>query len=244
MNKFTEVGIGLTGLGGVLAAFSFFVLGSIPLSALGFALLILGLVIFIFPQYLVPHQVVKGMLLGAVSNIEAVLEEFGATHKAIYLPPREGKMLAYVPLSGNPAFSEIEKMTEGPKRILVRVDGHPGLFIYPPGAEVVALSGVVDAEMDGGTGGEAVIENGIGYCLVDFSELASRVQVSLEGDRVFLRLRNVKVQVEAPRFIKVMGSLPSSLAACVIAAVARKPVRVLEEKKEGRWFKAVFEVKK
>ena len=28
MNKFTEVGIGLVGLGGVLAAFSFFVLGS------------------------------------------------------------------------------------------------------------------------------------------------------------------------------------------------------------------------
>lgn len=254
MNRLTGAGVGLVGFGAVLAPFSYFVLVNVPLTTVGLALAILGLVVLILPEYLVPHEIVRGMISGSVANIEAVLEEFGATHRAIYLPPREGKVYAYVPLSGNPSYPEFSEIVNAPKRIISNVDGHPGLFIYPPGSDVVTLSRVGrDESIDGG---EQIdrnekpsledflpeMENGISYCLVDFAELVSKVQVNLEKNKVFLGMKNVKIEVEAPRFSRVLGSIPTSLAACVVAGVSKMPVKIMEEKREGKWLRAVLEV--
>ena len=254
MNRLTGVGVGLVGFGAILGLFSYFVLVNVPLTTLGVAFAILGLVVLILPEYLVPHEVVRGMISGSVTNIEAVLEEFGATRKAIYLPPREGKVYAYVPLSGNPSYPELSEIVNAPKRIISNVDGRPGLFIYPPGSDVLVLSGVAkDESIDEGEqidGNEKPpledflpeVENGISYCLVDFAELASKVQVNFEENKVFLGMKNVKVEVEAPRFSRVLGSVPASLAACVIAKVSRMPVKIVEEKREGKWLRAVLQV--
>jgi|GEM_PF-610200 len=254
MNRFTAVGVGLVGFGAILALFSYFVLISVPLTTVGLALAILGLVILILPEYLVPHEVVRGMISGSVTNIEAVLEEFGATHKAIYLLPREGKVYAYVPLSGNPSYPEFSEIVNAPKRIISNVDGHPGLFIYPPGSDVVALSGVgrdenIEEREEVKENGKPSlddflpqVENGISYCIVDFAELASKVQVNFEENKVFLGMKNVKIEVEAPRFTRVLGSIPTSLAACVVAGVSKMPVKIVEEKREGKWLRAVLEV--
>jgi len=242
MNRFTAVGAGLVGFGAILAAFSYFVILSVPLTALGLAFVILGCVVFIFPEYLVPHQVVKGMISGAVANIEAILEEFAITQKAIYLPPREGKVYTFVPLSENPSYPKFSEIVNAPKRIISSVNGHPGLFIYPPGSDVVALSGVTGEEISEEGEREGKVENGISHLIVDFAELASKVQVSFEGNRVFLRMRNIKLRVEAPRFTRVLGSPPASIAACVIAQVTKMPVKVVEEKEEGKWVRVVFEV--
>ncbi len=254
MNRLTGVGVGLVGFGAVLALFSYFVLVNVPLTTLGIAFAILGLVVLILPEYLVPHEVVKGMISGSVTNIEAVLEEFGAVREATYLPPREGKVYAYVPLSGNPSYPELDQIVNAPKRIISNVDGHPGLFIYPPGSDVVALSGV---SRDGNIGeGERIdgnekrslddflpeVENGISYCLVDFTELVSKVQVNFEKNKIFLGMKNVKVEVEAPRFSRILGSIPTSLAACVVAGVCKMPVKIVQERQEGKWLRAVLEV--
>jgi len=254
MNRLTGVGVGLVGFGAVLAPFSYFVLVNIPLTTLGVAFAILGLVILILPEYLVAHEVVRGMMSGSVANIEAVLEEFGAAHKAVYLPPREGKVYAYIPLSGNPSYPELNHIVNAPKRIISNVDGHPGLFIYPPGSDVLVLSGVAkDESIEEGEqidGNEKPslddflpeVENGISYCLVDFAEIASKVQVNLEENKVFLGMKNVKIEVEAPRFTRVLGSVPTSLAACVIAKVSKMPVKIVEERREGKWMRAVLQV--
>lgn len=254
MNRLTGVGVGLVGFGAILAPFSYFVLVNVPLTSLGLALAILGLVVLILPEYLVPHEVVRGMISGSVTNIEAMLEEFGATRKAIYLPPREGKVYAYVPLSGNPSYPEFSEIVNAPKRIISNLDGHAGLFIYPPGTDVVALSGVgrdeniEEREETDGNKERSMddflpeVENGISYCLVDFAELVSKVQVNFEENKVFLGMKNVKIEVEAPRFSRVLGSIPTSLAACVIAKVSKMPVKIVEERREGKWLRAVLEV--
>jgi len=252
MSRFATVGVGLAGFGAILAAFSYFVLLSVPLTALGLAFLILGCVVLIFPEYLVPHQVVKGMISGSVANIEAILEEFAAAHKAVYLPPKDGKVYAFVPLSRNSFYPEFNRIVDAPKRIISNVNGHPGLFIYPPGSDVVALSGVVEETMGEEREKEGKefsledflpqLENAISYLIVDFAELASRVQVSFEKNKALLRMKNIKLNVEAPRFTRVLGSPPASLAACVIAQITRMPVKVVEEKGEGKWVRVVLEV--
>jgi len=244
MNRLTGAGVGLVGFGAVLAPFSYFVLVSVPLTTLGLAFAILGLVMLILPEYLVPHEVVRGMISGSVANIEAVLEEFGATRKAIYLPPREGKVYAYIPLSGNPSYPEFSEIVNAPKRIISNVDGHPGLFIYPPGSDVAALSGVTGEENreEGMREIEAEVENSISYCIVDFAELASKVRINIEENKIFLAMKNVKIEVEAPRFTRVLGSVPVSLAACVVAKASRMSVRIVVESQEGKWLRAVLEV--
>lgn len=253
MGKFARIGAGLAGFGAILSAFSYFVLGSVPLTALGLAFCILGCVVLIFPEYLVPHQLVKGMISGATANIEATLEEFAATQKAVYLPPKEGKVYIFVPLSNNPSYPEFSKIADTPKRIISNIDGHSGLFIYPPGSDVVVLSGVageretkIEEEKENKdfflNDFLPQLENAISYLLVDFSEFCSKVQIGFKENRAILRMRNVKLNIEVPRFTKVLGSLPASLAACAIAQITRTPVKIIEEKQEGKWVRVVFEV--
>ena len=250
MNTFKAVGLGLVGFGTILATFSYFVILSVPLTAIGLSFCVLGCVVLIFPEYLVPHQVVKGMISGSVANIEALLEEFTAVEKAIYLPAKEGKVYVFCPLSANPSYPEINKITDVPKRIISSVNGHPGLFIYPPGSDVVATSGIIEEEKEEvenkGLSLENFLprlENVIGYLLVDFSEFTSKVQVNFEKNKVFLRAKNIKFNIDAPRFTRVLGSPAASLAACAICQLSKMPVKILEEKREGKWIKAVFEIK-
>ena len=257
MGKFAGLGTGLVGFGGILAIFSYFVVGSVPLTALGLAFSILGCVVLIFPEYLAPHQVVKGMISGATANIAAMLEEFAVVQKGTYLLSKEGKVYVFVPLSNNPSYPEISKVIDAPKRVISNVDGHPGLFIYPPGSDVMGLSGVVgEGREETGTGNVREnkafsledflprLENAINYLLVDFAELCSKVQISFEKNMVVLRMRNVKLNVEAPRSTKVLGSPPASLAACLITQITKKFVRILEEKQEEKWVRAVFKVER
>jgi len=254
MNSFRAVGIALIGFGAILSGFSYLIIASVPLTSLGIAFAILGCVVLIFPEYLVPHQVVKGMISGSAANIEAVLEEFAAEQKAVYLPPRDGKIYAYVPLLANPSYPKLSKITDVPKRIISNIDGHPGLFIYPPGSDVVALSGVVRVAGEETLEKEEKrndfsledflpqLENAISYLLIDFSELVSKIQVDFEKNKVFLRMKNVKLNVEAPRFTRVLGSPPASLAACCIAGITKMPVKIVEEGREKKWVKIVFKV--
>jgi len=116
MNRFKAIGSGFIGFGGIIASFSYFVILSTPLTALGLAFAILGCVILIFPEYLVLHQVVKGMISGSITNIEAMLEEFSVNQRAVYLPSKDGKIYAFVPLLGNPSYPEIREIVYAPKR--------------------------------------------------------------------------------------------------------------------------------
>ena len=53
MNRFKVIGVALVGFGAILSIFSYFIIASIPLTALGLAFAVLGCVVLIFPEYLV-----------------------------------------------------------------------------------------------------------------------------------------------------------------------------------------------
>jgi len=146
VSKIFLMGVGFVGFGVLLAGFCYFILQSIPLTALGIAFSILGCVLMIFPEYLVPHRVVKGMISGATANIEAILEEFAAVHKAVYFPLPDGKIYAFIPLSQNPYYPEVEKLSRFPRRLIASLDGHPGLFVYPPGSDIIMLADIMGEE--------------------------------------------------------------------------------------------------
>jgi hypothetical protein len=217
------VGLGLVGFGLVLAGFAYLVLSSVPLAALGLACVVLGATAASLPENVVPRSAVRAMLRGATLNIEALLEEFDVRGGAVYLPPRDGLVSAYLPVASNPGPPSLEALRGAPRRVVTLAGGQPCLMVFPPGAEVVRVS-----ELGEGVG----LEEALSYILVDVTELCSSLRASEAEDVVVLEMRGVKAETEAPRYRELLGSIPSSLAACVVAAVLRRPVRLLGEEFE------------
>lgn len=260
MNRLNALGLGLIVAGVIFAPFCYLVIYSIPLTMLGTASAIIGIVMLLTPHHLVPHQVVKALITGSTNNIEAILEEFNANHKAIYLPPREGRIYTYIPLLINPTVPTSREIEKAPRRVITHINGSPGLIIYPPGSEVVKLAGLSEASDP--QSALYNIESNLSYVLLDFTELVSGVKVNilkaqfiepdkesetefkkaLKSARINLELKGVKIQSETPRFTRILGSLPLSIAACVVATATQRPVKILSESRQHRKITALLEV--
>ncbi len=90
LDRYMAFGLGLAIFGGPFAAFSYLILLSIPLTALGIACVVLGASIALVPESPVPTQTIRARVEGSCAGVESILEEFNAKNTAVYLPPRDG----------------------------------------------------------------------------------------------------------------------------------------------------------
>ena len=194
--------------------------------------MILGVTLLLLPDSPVPAHQIRAMMEGACVNIEALLEEFDVEEKAVYLPPRDGRVYAFAPLSSNPGV-DVRGLERAPLRVITEVSGEPGLFVFPPGSEVVRLSVLSD---------DYGVEEALNYVLVDFLEAVESVKAVQDDGRLVVEMKVPRVETEFPRFQRVLGSMPSSLAGCVIARVLVEPVVFSGEEVDGRKIRAFFEV--
>ncbi|MEM0075605.1 MAG: hypothetical protein QXV84_04570 [Conexivisphaerales archaeon] len=218
-DRYISLGLSLISFGIVLASFSYFILLNTPLTALGIACVILGFTAASLPEHVVPRNAVKAMLRGAVLNIEALLEEFEVHEKAIYLAPKDGLVTAFIPLKNNPKQASVDQIYKAPRRVVTQAGGEPGLIIFPPGAEIVRASEIA----------EASLEQAIQYILVEVTELCSSASVVENADSIVVDMKKVKVNTEAERYSSSMGSIATSIAACIIAYVRKKAISLVSE---------------
>ena len=181
----------------------------------------------------VPEPSVKGMLEGSCLNVEALLEEFEAEEKAVYLPPSEDRTYSYIPLSSNSGNLDLEKVTSAPRRIITDSGGSPGLFVFPPGAELIRNSGI-DRSMG--------LEAALSFVLVDFVEVVDSVEVLREMDEIEVRLRDPKLNTDFTTYRRVLGSIPTSIAGSILAYSIDSPVRFTGERREEKETIARFRV--
>ncbi len=233
LDRYLSFGLGLIVFGGPFVIYSYFILLNIPLTAFGFACVILGATTLLVPSSPVPAETVRAMVEGSSINIEALLEEFDAQEKCVYLPPRDGRSWAYVPLSSSPGVSTAWKALEAPVRVMTEVEGELGLMVFPPGSEIVRLSMLSE---------ESGLEEALNYVLVDFLEAIDSVKAITVEDRVTVQMENPRISTDFPRFKMVLGSIPTSLAGCVISNVLDKPMWFLEETVLGRQIRATFRI--
>jgi hypothetical protein len=231
LDRYLAIGLGLAVFGGPFAVYSFLVLLSVPLTALGIGCLILGVNVALIPESPVPAGTIRAMVEGSCANVEAVLEEFNVKGKAIYLPPRDGRVIAYVPTKQG--ASSAYRAMEAPVRVVAEVEGEPALMVFPPGSEILRLSLVEE-----GSG----VEDALSYVLVDFLEAAESVKSEELGGSVVVKIGNPRIRTDFPRFNMVLGSLPTSLAGCVVAQALGKPVAFVDEQILGKIINATFEV--
>jgi len=69
------------------------------------------------------------------------------------------------------------------------------------------------------------------FVLVDYLELVEGVRAVVSGDRVVVELNKPRVDTEYSRFKNCLGSVPSSVAGCVLAWVLGAPVVYVGEER-------------
>ncbi len=223
-------GYGLVAFGAGLAAFSWYLLQSTPMTALGIGVAVVGASIAITPTSPVPSKTVRKLLEGATLNIEAVLEDTGAKNRAYYVPGvgDDGIVRAFVPLGEDRAPARWDA-----QGLVVTLDGNEYLVVYPPGALLVKneeLSGDLESAM-------------IGH-LVEESGLVESVKVIEDGSSVVVEFRNPRARAGSGRVRRVLGSLEAGIAAALVAGTKGKVGRIAseEESGDGKMKRAVIEL--
>lgn len=231
MDRNTSIGIGFSIFGALFALFSHFIVLDVTLTSLGLACLIFGITVILIPSNPVPRSEIMRLVEASCVNIEALLEEYDATEKAVYLPPRDGRVYAYVSLSSGPG--NMDEIMNAPLRVLTRTRSGPGLIVFTPGSEFTRLHSLSP---------ESGLEEALSLILVDTVEAVESLRALEDLSRVMIHFTNPRVDTIHPRFNSVLGSLPTSIAGSVLAAVKDAPVLLVEEIMAGRILKAEFKV--
>jgi hypothetical protein len=231
LDRYLALGLGLAIFGAPFAVFSFLILLSVPLTAIGIACVVLGASVALVPESPVPKETIRAMVEGSCASLESLLEEFNAKNKVIYLPPRDGRVTAYVSTSDDQtkAWSAIN----APTRVFSEVEGEAALTLFPPGSEIVRLSEI---------GEESGVDDALSYVLVDFLEAVESVKSVEAGRRTIVSMSKPRIRSDFPRFNTCLGTLPTSIAGCILAQVLRKPVGLVEEQATNQQVIATFEV--
>lgn len=230
-DPYVRAGIVLAVFGVPFSVYSYMVLGDVTFTALGLASVILGATAVLVPSSPVPVDSVRAMVEGASVNVEALLEEYDATLKAIYMPPVNERVYCFIPLSGELSGWQVESLKDTPVRVVSEFSGVRGLNVFPPGSEVVRLSML---------GEESGVEDALSYVLVDFLESVESVKAVRTGDRYVVQLNKIRADTVFPRVRLCLGSSASSVAGCAIAWVLGGPVQFLGEEEMGDTVTASF----
>ena len=231
--RYFAFGAGIASFGAVVALVSYYFLLSVPFAALGVACVILGGATLALPESPVPSGAVRGVIHASVMNVEALLEEFDVREKAVYLPPKDGQSVAFVPLATNPHAPEVRSLMDAPRRLVSQADGVPVLLVVPPGSELVRASELSEA---------SGLEDAIQYILTEVTELCSSVKAVATADTLVVEMKGVKVKTEAARYLSTLGSIPASLAASTAATVLKKGLALSTEDAKGKDAVATFKL--
>lgn len=220
IDRYMGAGIILVIFGLVFSFYSYLVIYEVVYISISLACLIIGFTILMIPSDPVPLGTVRAMIEGATINVEALLEEFDVKLNAFYLPPRDGRVYCYIPLSGDFEKSYLSKVLSAPLRVVTEVGGVSGLIVFPPGSEIVRLSMF---------SGDIGVEDALNYVLVDFLEAADSVKMVQEGDGIVVQIAKPRISTDFPRYNKSLGSLTTSIAGCIISYVIGQPIKYLSE---------------
>lgn len=215
--SYKSTGLFLTSFGALLALISYLLIQNIPLTSLGIGVAIIGAAALLLPPNPVPRSIVREMIKNSATNIEALLEEFDVKGRAVYLPPRDGYVTAFVTLEESQG--EVISSPELPMRVLSIAQGAKGIMIFPPGSE---LPKVQDSS-------ESTYEHLLSSILVDAAELVGSVKAVENAETVNVEISKPKIHLQLPRFNRCLGSLPSSIAACTLAFKTKSRVTIESE---------------
>ncbi len=251
----TIVGVDFLVIGLVVSALGYIGVQSVSIAALGFSIAIIGALILLVIPESVPQDAFRALLKDSITNVEIILEETQLKNKAYFIPVKSednprGEIRAFIPIDAPVPKEEtsiasnlnismlVEYIDKSPRRFITSYGDLQGLLLVPPGNDIVRLA-KVETGMD--------IEETLRSVLVDFADLAGSVLVveekgksedyeeELETERIpeksliRIRISRPRLGSESPYFNECLGTPISCIAACIVTAAKRSPVRLVRE---------------
>ena len=245
---FTDAGVFTLVFGAIISVFGFLV-GLVPIAALGLGSLILGVMILLLPESMSAKasRLATIFSLPALLDIEALIVDLDANSRGVYIPVTgfgvEPRVL--VPLTD----SALASLAPFPKsrlsrsrRVFVTLGTgmyERGILLYPPGGEIVqALESCLQLDLGTLRLEELGDRMGFGFEMLGISRRVMAVR--LDGSNVKFQMTLIslvdleeRLRTVAPRVIEQMGSPLTSAVAASVAKVTGKFVRVLNSNLKG-----------
>jgi hypothetical protein len=227
-NPYRLLGIGLTIAGAIFAPVAYFILNSIPITAIALSSIMIGFTSIALatarPQ--ISPEASQLILETGMENIAALLEELGLSNKAIYLPSsmRTGNAQALIPLSGDIDIQRIKGKI--PRRLIVSYGDNPSdmaIAVTAPGGTSLKKLEI----KPGPTSSE--IEQAITYVLTGLLDLANSVEVRTSDRQLNIEVKGPKLHYENVWYYRCMGSPIASIVASIASDGIGKPIRIKEE---------------
>ena len=205
-NPYRVLGLGLCLAGTIFAPISYFIIGSVPLTAVGMSAIIIGFTCIALANarpYISP-EACEVILKTGMENTAALLEELGIRNKAVYLPSsmRDGHPQALIPLGEDRDIQRVKGKIPG--RLIVRYGVNPDDM-----AIAVTTPGSINIDMletkPGPTSEE--IEAAVTYILTGLLDIANSVTVNLSGTQVNVEISGPKLHYEDIWYYRCLGSL-------------------------------------
>lgn len=227
-NPYRVLGLGLCLAGTIFAPISYFIIGSVPLTAVGMSAIIIGFTCIALANarpYISP-EACEVILKTGMENTAALLEELGIRNKAVYLPSsmRDGHPQALIPLGEDRDIQRVRGKIPG--RLIVRYGVNPDDM-----AIAVTTPGSINIDMletkPGPTSGE--IETAVTYILTGLLDIANSVTVNLSDTQVNVEINGPRLHYEDIWYYRCLGSPIASIVAAISSEALEKPIRIKEE---------------
>ena len=227
--------------GAIFAPIAYFLLASIPLTAIGISAVMLGFTSLALANArpFISPEASELILKTGMENTAALLEELGLRNKAIYLPSslRGGRPQALIPLKDT-TIDLARIRAKIPGRLIVRYGDNPedmAIAVTTPGSlsfdKLEVNLGPTPAEM----------ESAMIYVLTGLLDLASSVTVNVVGNRVSVEVNGARFHYEDVWYYQCLGSPIASIAATIVCEALDKPVCIADENFERGKSRIVLE---
>lgn len=230
-NRYKILGIGLCVTGIIIGPVSYFVISSVPLTAVGISALMIGVtcIVLAYTQPSLSPEVYQLMLKTGLENTSTLIEGLGLSDKAVYMPSTMGnrRQQAIIPLVSGVDMNWVKEKI--PNRFIVKYGKKSedrAISITTPGSISIDRF----ESIPGPTADE--IETAINYILSEVLNIADSASVILIGDRVYVAVSNPKLVYEDTLYCQCMGSPIASIIAAISSEALRKPIRIFEENSE------------
>ena len=227
-NPYRILGLGLSLAGALFTPIAYFIINSVPLTAIGISTIVVGFVSIALANtrlYISP-EASELILKTGMENTAALIEELGIRNKAVYLPSsmRDGHPQALIPLVEGKDIQWVREKIPG--RLIVRYGVNPDDM-----AIAVTTPGSINIDMletqPGPTASE--IETAASYILTGVLDIANSVTVNLADDRVDVEVSGSRLHYEDIWYYRYLGSPIASIVAAISSEALGKPVRITEE---------------
>jgi len=242
---FSTVGIFILVLGTLLSVFGYLI-GIVPVMALGLGALILGVMLVFLPEPMSSKAGTLAILCSLPSflDLEAFLQDLDIAPRGIYIPVAGFGAVpkVLIPMTDSaPSISPPPKLARSNRVFITlgRNTNQRGILLRPPGAEIIsALENLLQLDLSTIKLDELSGRMGFAFEMLGISKRTVGVQMEETAVRVQMSLVSLvdleeRLRSEAPRLVEQVGSPLTSAIAGAVSKVTGKYVRLSDSSING-----------